>query len=737
MSLIPIYAPQSTHAVAASDWKAGNIIDDSLFYDNSSMTVDQIQAFLNSRVTVCDTNGSQSAADLGYPNMTHAQYAAMQGWAGPPYICLRDYYQVPDSTRIISNFQGSTPSGAISAAQIIKRAADTYNISPKALLATLQKESLNLIYDSWPMLSQYKNAMGYACPDTAPCDPQYAGFYNQMHNAARQFDLYRKYSNSYRYKPFQANSIYFNPNYNCGASNVYVENYATAGLYNYTPYQPNQAALNSLYGTGDACSAYGNRNFWRLYNDWFGRGTFIENNQLYVTSPISSSRNPVVKGESITLSYTVQNKSNANMDTGVLWICTELNGQTYGSGSIRKTLAPQEALVVSMPYTPVASGTLTAKACGNTPNGNGYTEGYPNEAQSGYRKQSFKVNPNRVTISTAISTATTPYKGIPNTISFSVQNRGTTATDTGALWVCSDIDGKPLGGPATSRTLGVNETMTVSMPYTPSQNGQLNVTACGNPPGGPGWVPDYPLRDYADHGYRSYTVVNNPVAITAAIATDTKPMAGVPTTVRYQVQNRSNTSIDIGTLWICSSLDGKPYGSGATQKVLAPQEKLTISMPYTPSQTGNLELVACGNPPGGPGWVPGYPTRDYYDHGYRTYRVAKSPITISLAISSSSQPTVGVPTTLYYHVQNRSSQPIDTGVLWICTALNGKPFGSGSTQKILAPNETLRVSMPYTPSEAGKLELTACGNYPSGPGWVPGYATREYEDHGYRTYSVR
>jgi len=51
---------------------------------------------------------------------------------------------------------------------------------------------------------------------------------------------------------------------------VNVQNYATAALYNYTPYQPNAAALGNLYGTGDGCSSYGNRNFWVYYNDWFG-----------------------------------------------------------------------------------------------------------------------------------------------------------------------------------------------------------------------------------------------------------------------------------------------------------------------------------------------------------------------------------------------------------------------------------------------------------------------------------
>ena len=51
---------------------------------------------------------------------------------------------------------------------------------------------------------------------------------------------------------------------------MFVRNQATHALYVYTPYTPNKAALKSLYGTGDSCSAYGNRNFWRLFIDWFG-----------------------------------------------------------------------------------------------------------------------------------------------------------------------------------------------------------------------------------------------------------------------------------------------------------------------------------------------------------------------------------------------------------------------------------------------------------------------------------
>jgi hypothetical protein len=144
-----------------------------------------------------------------------------------------------------------------------------YNINPEVLIVLLQKEQA-LVSDDWPWSTQYRSATGYGCPDTAPCDSQYYGFYNQISNAAWQFNYYASHPTYYNYQAGRNNYIQYNPNSNCGGSTIYIQNQATAGLYIYTPYQPNAAALNNLYGTGDSCSAYGNRNFWRLFNDWFG-----------------------------------------------------------------------------------------------------------------------------------------------------------------------------------------------------------------------------------------------------------------------------------------------------------------------------------------------------------------------------------------------------------------------------------------------------------------------------------
>jgi hypothetical protein len=252
----------SSNALSGSEFRAGRIIDDSVFFNSNSMSVAEIQNFLNSKVT-CDTNGAKMVGGI-----TRAQYAAQRGWP-TTFTCLPQYRE-NIATKVNNIGSPSTnPAGSISAAQIIYNASAEHGVSSKALIVLLQKEQ-SLITDEWPVPRQYQIATGYGCPDTAPCDEQYYGFYNQVNRAAFQFKRYVENPSAYRYKAGQVNSIYWSPNLSCGASNVFIENGATAALYNYTPYQPNAAALNNLYGSGDGCSAYGNRNFWRMFRDWFG-----------------------------------------------------------------------------------------------------------------------------------------------------------------------------------------------------------------------------------------------------------------------------------------------------------------------------------------------------------------------------------------------------------------------------------------------------------------------------------
>lgn len=282
---------QQANAAIASDWKAGRIIDDSVFTNANDMSVAEIQNFLNSQVGTggyasipgqCDTQGSLSAQP--FSSSSRAEYARSVG-RPDKFTCLNGYYEVPKTVPgpeiPASNYGGGPiPAGAQSAAQIIANAAVKHNISVKVLLVKLATESPGpLTSDDWPFQKQYLYAMGAHCPDSGPggsanCDVNYSGFSLQMDEAAA---LMRWYLDSmtqswWQYKkPYQVNNILWNVvERGCGGGDVYIESKATAALYTYTPYQPNQAALNNMYSTGDNCSAYGNRNFWRVFTDWFG-----------------------------------------------------------------------------------------------------------------------------------------------------------------------------------------------------------------------------------------------------------------------------------------------------------------------------------------------------------------------------------------------------------------------------------------------------------------------------------
>jgi hypothetical protein len=257
-------------AVTGSEFRPGRIIDDSVFINKNSMSPSQIQLFLESKVAggSCDTDGSRpstrwyTAANRYY---THAEWGALNGNPAP-FVCLTTYRENPTTKQTnLGNPTLNIP-GSQSAAEIIYNAGQQYNINPQVLIVLLQKEQ-SLITDDWPWLTQYSSATGAYCPDTAPCDASQAGFGTQVREAAR---LFRYYMDTPFLYFIGNNYVRYNPNAACGGTTVYIENLATEALYHYTPYQPNAAALNNLYGTGDSCSAYGNRNFWRMFNDWFG-----------------------------------------------------------------------------------------------------------------------------------------------------------------------------------------------------------------------------------------------------------------------------------------------------------------------------------------------------------------------------------------------------------------------------------------------------------------------------------
>lgn len=248
---------QTSSAADASKFNAGNIISDAVMANYNAMSKDEIQAFLDSK-NKCDNRDYNL-----YLEYTKAHPTIKWHWEGEPYnghfVCLAQE-RFGDTASEIGFGQ--------TAAEIIYNAAQENRINPQVLLVLLQKES-SLITDKVPNSFDYGQATGYGCPDTAACDKKYSGFKNQVYRAAELFRY--TLDNGYSvYPEGRSVRINYHPNANCGGTQVYIENRATAALYRYTPYQPNAAALSAGYGQGNSCSAYGNRNFYLYFTDWFG-----------------------------------------------------------------------------------------------------------------------------------------------------------------------------------------------------------------------------------------------------------------------------------------------------------------------------------------------------------------------------------------------------------------------------------------------------------------------------------
>ena len=269
-----------TEAIEPSSFDAGYLIDDSIFYDSNTMTAVEIQKFLDDKSPACDMWGTGLITGRTYPDgskvttgTTRAAYSKVMRekygktqYHDPPYVCINKYYENPETHQTLYETQGVATAGMKSAAQIIYDVAQEYSINPQVLLVMIKKESL-VWGDNWPLKYEYNTVMGYGCPDNAPCNEAYYGFYNQVQKAAWQFKYYREHPTSYHYKPNQNNNVYYHPNMACGTKQVYLENIATTSLYIYTPYTPNDAALRAYPGTGDGCSSYGNRNFYMFFKE--------------------------------------------------------------------------------------------------------------------------------------------------------------------------------------------------------------------------------------------------------------------------------------------------------------------------------------------------------------------------------------------------------------------------------------------------------------------------------------
>jgi hypothetical protein len=224
----------TTSAPTENGFNPARILEDADMLDVKSMSLAEIQAFLESKNSFLATFRTTNA--YGTPNKSVAEI--IYDAANNNYDC-----------------DGVSLSESPTEAERQSKCRPITTISPKVILATIQKESSLIETTSYHTRADGW-ALGYGCPDGGSCNPYYKGLGKQVNSAALQFLAYMQTPQRY---PFQAGQTYsFTNPYGTISQEpmtVTVETQATASLYNYTPHVYN-----------------GNYNFYRLFKEYFPPG---------------------------------------------------------------------------------------------------------------------------------------------------------------------------------------------------------------------------------------------------------------------------------------------------------------------------------------------------------------------------------------------------------------------------------------------------------------------------------
>jgi len=154
---------------------------------------------------------------------------------------------------------------AMTAAAMIWQIGQKHNISPKYLLATLEKEQ-SLIHKTQATEKALDWACGYGCYGGS-CKEKYRGFYNQVEAAAETQQIYWQKAGQFSFRAGVTTKTY-------DGFAVTPANKATANFYIYTPYvgYAPELGVTSPYG--------GNKLFWVIWSRYFTDQKFLDGQVL-------------------------------------------------------------------------------------------------------------------------------------------------------------------------------------------------------------------------------------------------------------------------------------------------------------------------------------------------------------------------------------------------------------------------------------------------------------------------
>ncbi len=711
-------------AADARNFNPGRIIDDSVFTNSSSMSIADIQNFLNSKVQ-CDTWG-QEQSELG--GGTRAQWMAARG-ISPPFRCIRDYYENPSNGE--SNYSRDyIPAGALSAAHIISNYSIQFGINPQVILATLQKEN-GLITDEWPTPKNYRESMGFGCPDNiaagAPaCDPAYGSFSAQIYQAARHFRGYFDAPPGW-WVSFNTgnNTVKWNPQSWCGSSTVYIENRATVALYTYTPYRPNQAALNAQYGRGDDCSSYGNRNFYLYFTDWFGSvysGVSIAS-PLRVSSVATAgyyTKSPT------TVSFDIRNTTGAPINIGGMTVAMRNSSGANFDYPLRSMTIPAYSTATYQESQVLPAVGEYSMWISNLSN-NSWKNDYPVSGNSTYPRAATISVTEPAFVTSSLSIQGGPLRvGKDSAINFAITNNGSTTVNAGKIGVgIRGPSGENYDLPMDSVSLSPGQTYTFGRYFRPVKEGAHSLYIISTLNSGNTWETTYPISQNSSIQRSLSSTVQAGQTVVGGLMADTPDLrVGRTTQLSFKVKNYSSVSVDLGKLGIIGrDPAGRNVDPGIAAVTLAAGEERTISFPITPQTTGRYTFEIIATRDNGATWEFHHPKAE--DASIVRWLPLESwpgvVITGSPALSTSS-PHVGESYTISYKVKNYSSSSVNMGKL----GLSGRDpqwrnVDPGVIDVVLAAGEERTISFPNRPQSAlGEYRYGIIATPNNGVSWNDG-----------------
>ncbi|MEK7184237.1 MAG: hypothetical protein AAB701_01820, partial [Patescibacteria group bacterium] len=201
---------------SAASFNQSNLIEDADFTNVNSMNVSDVQQFLQAKGSFLATfsENGRSAAQI-----------------------------IVDAAHGFGDASGTINGISVN--------SSTGTVSPGVILVTLQKEQ-SLLTMTTQNNAALTTAMGYGCPDSGGCNPNYAGFTKQVENGAWQlrYNYERAQGNGFGDYQVGQSACFSNPS--GGTDCVTYANRATASLYRYTPHVYN-----------------GNYNFWNMFTNTY------------------------------------------------------------------------------------------------------------------------------------------------------------------------------------------------------------------------------------------------------------------------------------------------------------------------------------------------------------------------------------------------------------------------------------------------------------------------------------